>query len=67
MDGDPWDPSVGITRTALDHVVNDAPNAQKWSIKKDHCLDDVMTDCDANRDRHLFVTAATKGTELVNS
>jgi hypothetical protein len=67
MDGNPWDPSVGITRKALHHVVNDAPGAVKWIIKKVHGVDGVMKDCDANNDGFIYIDEAKKAKHCVDS
>ena len=60
MDGQPWDQTVGITRLCLEHVVEDAPSAVGWLIKKVHGVDGVFADCDTNGDGLIFIKEAYK-------
>ena len=65
--GQPWNPSVGITRSALDHVVKDAPSAVQWIVKKVHGVDGVMKDCDSNNDGLVFLDEAKKANKCADS
>lgn len=67
MDGKPWDPSIGITRKCLDHVVKDAPSGIGWLVKKVHGVDGVFNDCDTNGDGLIYIDEARHAKKCVDS
>lgn len=67
VDGEDWNPSVPITRKALEGVVHDAPGAVGWFIEKVNSVDGVMNDCDSNNDGLIYIDEAKKAEHCVDS
>lgn len=66
MNGDPWDPTIGITRNCLEQVVHDAPIAVGWLINKVDGVDGVFKHCDTNKDGLIYIEEAREAKYCVD-